>query len=152
MKKLEQWFIEYSRDHQNNINQIIHKIAVPAIVTSLYGLLWCVPTPEWFPAFLNWAVIALGGALLFYLHLSVSLALGMALFGMLQIAFFQWLTVAHTSMWAIMAAIFLGGWLLQFVGHSIEGRRPSFFEDVRFLLIGPLWVLASFYRRVGIRT
>jgi len=42
-------------------------------------------------------------------------------------------------------------WIGQFVGHALEGKRPSFFKDVQFLLIGPLWLLASAYRRLGLR-
>jgi uncharacterized membrane protein YGL010W len=41
-------------------------------------------------------------------------------------------------------------WIAQFVGHRIEGNRPAFLADLQFLLIGPAWVLASLYRRLGI--
>ena len=39
----------------------------------------------------------------------------------------------------------------QFIGHAVEGKRPSFFKDLQFLLIGPIWLLSNLYRRVGIR-
>ena len=47
-------------------------------------------------------------------------------------------------------AIFVAAWIGQFIGHAYEGKRPSFFKDVQFLLIGPLWLLAALYRRLGI--
>jgi len=51
----------------------------------------------------------------------------------------------------VAIAVFVAAWVGQFVGHRIEGRKPSFVEDVRFLLVGPAWLLGDFYRRVGIR-
>jgi uncharacterized membrane protein YGL010W len=54
-------------------------------------------------------------------------------------------------LWLTSLAVFTVGWIGQFIGHYVEGRRPSFFRDLRFLLIGPLWVLAKFYALLGIR-
>src|SRR5450830_683990 len=52
-------------------------------------------------------------------------------------------------LWAATAAlaVLVAAWIGQFIGHKIEGKKPSFFEDLRFLLIGPLFVLSVFYRR-----
>jgi uncharacterized membrane protein YGL010W len=49
----------------------------------------------------------------------------------------------------VLVAVFVVTWTAQFVGHAIEGEKPSFFEDVQFLLIGPLWLLDDAYRRLG---
>jgi uncharacterized membrane protein YGL010W len=54
-------------------------------------------------------------------------------------------------LWNICIFLFVVAWIGQFIGHAIEGKRPSFFKDVQFLLIGPLWLLADAYRRLGIR-
>lgn len=54
-------------------------------------------------------------------------------------------------LWSICVAPFVAAWIGQFIGHAIEGRRPSFFKDIQFLMIGPLWLLADAYRRLGIR-
>ena len=54
-----------------------------------------------------------------------------------------------TLLWPALAGFVLL-WIAQFVGHRIEGKRPSFLADLQFLLIGPAWVLASLYRRLGI--
>jgi uncharacterized membrane protein YGL010W len=48
----------------------------------------------------------------------------------------------------LSVAIFVLAWIGQFIGHKIEGKKPSFFDDVRFLLIGPLFVLGFLYRRL----
>jgi uncharacterized membrane protein YGL010W len=47
-------------------------------------------------------------------------------------------------------AVFVLAWIGQFIGHHIEGKKPSFFDDLRFLLIGPLFVLSFFYRRIRV--
>ena len=52
--------------------------------------------------------------------------------------------------WAISVAIFVAAWIGQFVGHAIEGKRPSFFKDVQCLLIGPLWLVAAAYRKLSL--
>jgi len=42
--------------------------------------------------------------------------------------------------WQVGASLFVGGWILNFLGHRIEGNRPAFFQGVVYFLIGPLWV------------
>jgi uncharacterized membrane protein YGL010W len=54
-------------------------------------------------------------------------------------------------LWLTALVLFVAGWIGQFIGHYVEGRRPSFFRDLRFLLNGPLWVLQKFYALIGIR-
>ena len=57
--------------------------------------------------------------------------------------------VWRAALW-VGVTLFLLGWTLQFIGHAIEGKRPSFFKDVQFLMIGPLWLLAAAYRWIGL--
>ncbi|HVC36939.1 MAG TPA: Mpo1-like protein, partial [Gammaproteobacteria bacterium] len=52
-------------------------------------------------------------------------------------------------LWLVSLGVFVIAWVGQFIGHKIEGRKPSFFKDIQFLLIGPLWLLAFLYRRVN---
>ena len=53
-------------------------------------------------------------------------------------------------LWLTSVVIFIVAWIGQFVGHAVEGKRPSFFKDLQFLLIGPLWLLAAAYRRFSV--
>lgn len=62
----------------------------------------------------------------------------------------QWLTTFPWPLWLTSVCIFLVAWIGQFIGHAIEGKRPSFFKDLQFLLIGPLWLLAAAYRKIGL--
>ena len=56
-----------------------------------------------------------------------------------------------TRLLQLSLAVFLLAWIAQFVGHKLEGRKPSFLTDLSYLLIGPAWVLAKLYRRMGWR-
>lgn len=150
-RSIDRWFASYSGDHRNATNQAIHVFAVPAILWSVIALLWAIPAPGTLFKPGIWAVVAMFPAWLFYYRASRRLGLGMlALFaalalltgwlhGMLGAAGLAWLALA----------VFVVAWIAQFVGHRIEGRKPSFLTDLVYLLIGPAWVLAKLYRRLG---
>ncbi len=60
------------------------------------------------------------------------------------------LTAAQFNVLLTAVAVFVVAWVGQFIGHAIEGKKPSFFEDVKFLLVGPAWLLHFVYRKLGI--
>ena len=91
-KSWDEWILEYSKSHQNPINQITHKIGIPMIALSL-------------PLFL------------------------VALF--------------VRGLWIVPTALFVVGWIFQFVGHAFEGKPPEFFKDWRFLFVGLRWWFAK---------
>jgi uncharacterized membrane protein YGL010W len=128
---------------------------VPVIVWCVIGLLWSLPFPHTLAASraVNWASLAVLAALAYYALLSVPLALGVApiLFGMLWSVDQLGSSRLNAPLWSLCAALFVLAWIGQFIGHAVEGKRPSFFKDLQFLLIGPLWLLADLYRRLGAR-
>lgn len=154
MRTLQQWLDEYGDSHRHPANKAIHRICVPAILFSVLGLLWLIPVPSGAAAlgeWVNWATLVLALAAIYYLVLSPALAVGMAGIVLLMLALIAWLADAVTfPAWKLFAGIFIVAWIGQFIGHEIEGRKPSFFKDVQFLLIGPAWLLADLYRRLGI--
>ncbi|MFI2812714.1 MULTISPECIES: DUF962 domain-containing protein [Microbulbifer] len=153
MRTAEQWFAEYGESHQNPVNKAIHWLAVPAIYATVVGLLWEIPQPGFMAAisWLNWAVVALVPTLAFYLMLSFPVALGMA--ALSAVCFWGWGVADRIGIpvWQTALGIFVVMWVLQFVGHHVEGKKPSFFKDLQFLLIGPAWVIGFVYRALGIR-
>ena len=62
-----------------------------------------------------------------------------------------WLNSLAVSLWKVSLLIFVVAWIGQFIGHKIEGKKPSFFEDLQFLLIGPAWLLSFVYKRFNIK-
>jgi uncharacterized membrane protein YGL010W len=152
-KSADDWLGEYGASHQHAANKAIHWICVPAIASSILALLWEAPVP-WAASqsgWLNWATLLLVAALAFYVRLSPSLAVGMLVFSLMAMAavaaYDRW---GPTPLWQAALAAFFAAWAAQFIGHAIEGKKPSFLEDIQFLLIGPIWLLAFVYRRFGI--
>ncbi|MBB6135544.1 putative membrane protein YGL010W [Massilia aurea] len=130
----------YGESHRNPVNELIHIVCIPAIVFSLLGILWALH-----PAV---ALLMVAAALAYYVTLSRTFALGMGVMAGAMLVLLAMLpngTVLPTSI-----GVFVAAWLGQFVGHHIEGKKPSFFDDLRFLLIGPLFVLSILYRRIRV--
>lgn len=157
MRQIQLLLDEYGESHQNPTNKAVHWICVPAIMVSLFGLLWSIPTPNSFQQFhfgsiaLNWAIIFLALALIYYLRLSVPLAIGMLFAGLFFLSIiYQLSQITLLPLWALSLIIFAAAWVGQFWGHKIEGKKPSFLKDVQFLLIGPVWLLHFIYRKLGI--
>ncbi|MCC7081311.1 MAG: DUF962 domain-containing protein [Burkholderiales bacterium] len=152
MRTVTQWLDEYGDSHRSVVNKRLHWLCVPAIVISVIGLLWSLPVPHGFSAlspWLNWATIAALLSLVHYCLLSPRLALGSVPVFVAMFAIAHGLSLLPWPLWQTCILIFIVAWIGQFVGHAVEGKRPSFFRDLQFLLIGPLWLLASAYRSLG---
>lgn len=152
MRPIQAWFDEYGESHRNHVNTAIHWICVPVIYFCAVGLLFAIPDLH-LPGIgrLNVSVPVVGGVLLFYLMRSLTLWLGMTLFSLTCLFAARWIdATAPWPLWAICLALFALAWIGQFIGHHIEGKKPSFLKDLAFLLIGPAWLLAKLYRRAGI--
>lgn len=155
MKTMQQWLDEYGTSHRHPTNKTIHWICVPSILFTVLGLLWLIPVPAMFTAagpFLNWSTLAMAAAFIYYLVLSPRLAVGMALIAVALFALVYWVVMASpVAPWIVFVTVFVVAWIGQFIGHEIEGKKPSFFKDVQFLMIGPAWLLAHLYGKIGIR-
>jgi len=148
-----QLLAEYSADHQHPFNRLMHSICVPLIFVSLVALLWAIPiaTVATGAGWLNLGTLALAGITIYYLRLAPRLGVGMLLAAFVIVPLVALAAGLPWPLWLTAVGVFVVGWIGQFVGHYVEGRRPSFFRDLRFLLIGPLWVLAKLYAAIGIR-
>jgi len=155
---MREWLMLYGESHRHPVNIVIHKICVPVIVFTVLGLLWCVPLPLAWRSLLafngvgyaNLATLAVLLGLVFYLRLSTPMAVGMALLTFVMLVVLGILEKHGADLLRLSAAVFVLAWIGQFIGHKIEGKKPSFFRDLQFLLIGPAWTLAPLYRRLGI--
>ncbi|MCR9160640.1 MAG: DUF962 domain-containing protein [Nannocystaceae bacterium] len=150
MKSADQWLDQYGESHQNPTNKLIHWVCIPAIMVSLLGLLVSIPMP-WSVAHINPATLFVAFAVGFYSLLSKRLMVGMAVVGFGCYALALALGGLPIPLWVTSLGIFVVAWIFQFIGHKIEGAKPSFFEDLQFLLIGPMWLLSFIYGKLGIR-
>lgn len=139
-RKVDQLLAHYGESHQNPRNELIHFIAIPLIMLSLVGMLFALHP------YVAYAFIA--ASMVYYARLSAVFFMTMAVWS----ALFMALVFAMGSqVLPICVAIFVGAWILQFIGHRIEGKKPSFFEDIQYLWVGPLFVLSKLFGRLGIR-
>jgi uncharacterized membrane protein YGL010W len=138
----------YGEYHRDPRNIATHMIGIPMIVLAVEvllsrPLLWGGVTP---------AMLAAGVAALWYLRLDLALGAVMAVL----LALGAWAGLAFADLptaawlgWGI--GLFVVGWALQFVGHWFEGRKPAFVDDLKSLLVGPLFVVAEAAFALGFR-
>lgn len=154
-KKIDVLLSEYGESHQHPTNKLIHWVCVPLIMFSLLGVLYSIPFPGGVRLFTNWAMVFVGITLIYYLTLSIPMFLGFILIGGGMAVGNHFLALSLASLGVpyiyIALGIFILAWIGQFIGHNIEGAKPSFIKDLQFLLVGPAWLLHFFYKKVGIR-
>ena len=129
----------YEKNHQNPVNEMIHIFAIPLIMFSIVGVTAA------FDIFLEYILV--GIAFLYYLKLSKTAALLMLVWLLIYLGL---VVLLKPYIIEISILLFAFGWILQFLGHFIEGKRPSFFEDLRYFLIGPLFVVQKVISKFGI--
>ena len=152
MQTLQQLLDAYAVSHQNKTNKIIHYFCVPAIFFSIVGLLMSIPsglitsiTGIEKSLYANWGVVFLIPLMIFYIRLSLKmtfLILGFAILCILG----NYQLALQMSLWKVSAVIFVIAWIVQFYGHKIEGKKPSFLDDIKFLLVGPAWILDHVFK------
>jgi uncharacterized membrane protein YGL010W len=159
-RPVDVYFDKYAESHQNPDNKLIHWICVPLIVFSLLGLVWAIPFPHInflgrFNGFFNWASFLIAFSVYYYYKLSPVLSYLMLLvvfgfsFGIIELD--EWQKAGGPALWLVCLVIFVLAWAGQFIGHKIEGKKPSFLDDLKFLLIGPIWLLHFILKKFSIR-
>lgn len=155
--KIQPLLDEYAESHQNVTNKKIHWICVPIIFWSIIALLYSIPIGFLVEKignqiFTNLATVALLFTVLYYARLSVNLSLGMVIFSILCLMLSEFLTRFVGIYLPVLAiVVFVLAWVGQFYGHKLEGKKPSFFKDLQFLMIGPAWLMHFIYKKLGIK-
>ena len=156
MRKIDLLFAEYAESHRNSTNKLIHWICVPLIFWTILGFISLIPSPHFCGSYFGCislvSVIAIALVTLFYLRLSLLIGFIM-IFAMFLMEHFAYAVNIQFGLksWMIYLSVFIITWILQFLGHKIEGKKPSFLKDLQFLLIGPIWLLSFILKKLGIR-
>jgi len=154
MKQIDILLNTYGESHMNATNKLIHWVCVPAIMFSLLTLLFCIPfigARSWYA---NWAFVALLLAWVYYARLSWIMFFGfivigsLMMFGIISLYDATDYNAGKLALYGI--SIFVAAWIGQFIGHKIEGKKPSFLQDLQFLLIGPAWLLHFILKKIGV--
>ncbi len=154
MSRLQRLLSEYGACHAHPVNQAVHWLFVPVIMFGVVGLFWALPVPgalAGLPAWANWGTAFAAACMVYYAALSRPLALGMLVVLAALLPAVGWASTLETPLWRLCAGLLAVSLAAQLAGHRVEGRRPAFFRDVEFILVGPLWLLAKLYQRLGLR-
>ena len=155
MRKIDQLFAEYAESDQNQTNKFIHWICVPLIFFTIVGFISLIPAPHFCAPYFGCisiaSIVALVLVSIFYFTLSWRISLIILLI-MLLMEHFAYAINVHfkENSWIIYLSIFVITWIFQFIGHKIEGKKPSFLKDLQFVLIGPIWLLYFILKKIGI--
>src|SRR5690606_36053921 len=135
-----QLLAHYEESHRNPRNEQIHFVAIPLIMLSLVGLLYA--ADPWA------AILFVGSSMVYYVRLSMVFLASMAFISIVMLAMVHAMGSLRLP---LCIAIFVAAWIAQFIGHKIEGKKPSLFEDLQYLWVGPLFVLSKLFLKLGIR-
>ena len=150
MKTLQQQLGKYGLYHRSKRNVLTHFFGIPLIVFAVICLLARIHIPLG-EFVINGAQLVVFASVVYYLMLSVSLGLIMAmLLVLLSIAAAPIAHLAFSHWLLISVGLFVLGWVLQFIGHYYEGKKPAFVDDIVGLVIGPLFVLAELLFMLGL--
>jgi len=140
-RRVDQLLAHYGESHRNPRNGAIHCVAIPLIMVSLVGLMYSLHP---------WVAYAfLAASMVYYARLGSWVFFAtMAVVSLLTVAIVQSL---GSAVLPVSIGVFVLAWIAQFVGHKIEGKKPSFFEDLQYLWVGPLFVLAKLFVKLGVR-
>ena len=152
MKSIDQWLSEYGESHKNPTNKMVHFVCVPVIFFTIVGLLYCIKLPFGFAAGypVTGAHIALLFVAIYYSLLSIPLAIGMAIYGVVCLLLCHAIDIAPYRLLLVSVALFVLAWIAQFWGHNVEGKKPSFLKDIQYLMMGPAWIMSFLFKKIGL--
>lgn len=139
-RRVDQLLAHYSESHRHPTNELIHYTAIPLIMLSLVGLLYALHPMA--------AYLFIAASMVYYVRLSWVFFVVMLAGSALALALVYAMGEQRV---AICASIFVVAWIFQFIGHKVEGKKPSFFEDIQYLWVGPLFVLSRLFNKLGVR-
>ena len=137
-RRIDTLIAHYSESHLHAMNEAIHCVCVPLIMFSLVGLIYAVHPAA--------AILFLLASLVYYARLSWR---AFALMSAWSLALLASITALEQHLVLICSSVFVLAWIGQFIGHKLEGKKPSFFEDIQYLWIGPLFVAQVLLQRLG---
>jgi len=139
-RRVDQLLAHYGESHRHPTNERIHYVAIPLIMLSLVGLIYALHPLA--------AYAFIAASMVYYARLSWVFFLTMLGGSALVLALVHLMGEQRV---VLCATIFVVAWVFQFIGHKVEGKKPSFFEDLQYLWVGPLFVLSHLFGKLGIR-
>lgn len=151
MKTLEDQMAFYAAYHQDARNKATHFVGVPMIIVSLFiPLSWLKFQAG--PLQLTAAIVFAAAILLYYVFLDALLALATTVFTALFLLAAAWIAAQGPAAgWTGFGVLFVGGWIIQLVGHAFEGRKPALADNLFQIFIAPIFLCAELFFALGYR-
>ena len=159
-REIDILFAEYAATKQHPSNRLIHWVCIPLMIFSILGLAWSIPFPHLgflgrYNGFLNWASFLIAFAGYYYYRLSPVLSYMMLLLvfalSLVVVQFEKWALAGGPALWLVCVVVLLIAVAGLFIGQKIEGKRTAFLNSVKFVLIGPIWLLEIFSIKIGLK-
>ncbi|MCX2479115.1 DUF962 domain-containing protein [Pedobacter sp. MC2016-15] len=159
-REIDVLFTEYAANRQHPSNRLIHWVCIPMILFGILGLAWSVPFPHLeflgrYNGFLNWASFLIAFVGYYYYRLSPVLSYMMLLLvfalSLIVVQFEKWALAGGPALWLVSTVVLLFAAAGLFIGQKIEGKRSSFLSNVKFVLIGPIWLLQVLAIKIGLK-
>ena len=149
MKTLEDQMSFYAAYHQDARNKAMHFVGVPMIIASLFvPLAWLRFDVAGLP--LTGAMVFAAVVLIYYVFLDPVLAVITAVLTALLLAAGDWLARQGAAFgWTAFGILFVGGWILQLLGHAFEGRKPALADNLFQIFIAPIFLCAEVLFALG---
>lgn len=142
VRRVDQLLAHYGESHTQATNELIHFVAIPLIMLSLLGMLFALHPYV--------AYVFMAASMVYYARLSGVFLAAMFVQTVAMLAIIQALAQAGVLL-PVCIGIFVVAWVFQFIGHKLEGKKPSFFEDLQYLWVGPLFVVSKLFLKMGVR-
>lgn len=151
MKNLTEHLSQYARYHRDERNILTHYAGIPLILVAVFSLLYW-PLFSLAGVVITPALVLFIGGMAFYLRLDLRFGLVMFIFSGISLLLAAQLAALPFWLWLCSSiALFIVGWVLQFIGHYYEGKKPAFVDDLIGLLVGPLFIVAELSFKLGLR-
>jgi uncharacterized membrane protein YGL010W len=153
VSETDRWLSDYGDSHADIANPGIYWLSVPVLVLGTVGILWSLPIPQEFvriSPILNWGSAFLMVATVYYFIISVPLAIGMLPFVAGVATAQYWLVDSSLSLVRTSTSLVIASIIGLYLGHYKKGGMRAVLHDIQLMMIGPAWLLANLYRRLGI--
>jgi uncharacterized membrane protein YGL010W len=149
VKTLEDQMSFYAAYHQDARNKATHFVGVPMIIVSLFiPLAWLRLEVGGFA--MTGAMVFAAVVLAYYFFLDVPLAIATSIATIAFLLGADWIArQGALPGWTAFGLLFVGGWIIQLVGHAYEGRKPALADNLFQIFIAPIFLCAEAFFALG---
>ena len=143
---MDKWLNNYSHPRQNIRYPLIYRASVLIFLISFVGILWTIEKPQEFEVIspiLNWGLLFLMAAIIYYFIISITLGLGMIPFIMMVIGFFLWLENTDYSIITTSIGFNIISLFGLYQGRQRINNIESLLDDIQMIIIGPICMLSE---------